>query len=119
MSPPTGGEQHSPADGCGEGVFVVVLVQALYRPTGLSVTGHEMVGITQATIHHHTERIAQKENSHVMDHHRNSNHPVAVRLFGSERNSKHPALRPVGSRSDRYRRHPRHIGPPRRNINLS
>ena len=79
----------------------------------------QMVGIAQATIHHHTERIAQKENSHVVDHHRNSNHSVAVRLFGPERNSKPPALRPLGSCSDRDRRHPRHIGSPRRNINFS
>ena len=79
----------------------------------------QMVGIIQATIHHHTERIAQKEKSHVVDYHRNSNNPVAVRLFGSEHNSKSPTLRSLGSRSDRYRRHSRHIGPPRCNINLS
>ena len=78
----------------------------------------QMVGIIQATIHHHTERITQKEKFHVVDYHRNSNHPVAVRLFGSKRNSKPPALRPLGSRFDCRRRHPRHIGPPRCNINL-
>ena len=79
----------------------------------------QMVGIIQATIHPDTERITQKEKFHVVDYHRNSNHPVAVRLFGSERNSKPPALRPLGSRSDRDRRRPRHIRPPRCNINFS
>ena len=54
-----------------------------------------------------------------MDYHRNSNNPVAVRLFGSERNSKPPAFRSLGSRSDRDRRYPRHIGPPRCNMSLS
>jgi hypothetical protein len=43
----------------------------------------QMVGIIQATIHHHTERIAQKEKSHVVDYHRNSSNPVAAWLFGS------------------------------------
>ena len=53
-----------------------------------------------------------------MDNHRNSNNPVAVRLYRSEYTSKSPALRTLGSRSDRYRRHPYHIGPPWDNINL-
>jgi len=79
----------------------------------------QMVGIIQATIHHHTGRIAQKEKSHVVDYHRNSNHPVAARLFRSEHKSRLPANRRLDSYSDRYRRHPHHITPLWRGINLS
>jgi len=52
-----------------------------------------------------------------VDNYRNSNNPVAVWLYRSEYTSKPPALRPLGSCSDRYRRHPHYIGPPGDNIN--
>ena len=77
------------------------------------------MGITQTTIgSHHTQRITEKEKSHVVGYHRNSGNPVAARLFRSGRNSKPPALRPLGSHSDRYRYHPHHIGPPWGDMNL-
>jgi hypothetical protein len=79
----------------------------------------QMVGISQATIHHHTGRIAQKEKSHVMDYHRNSNHPVATRLFRSKHKSRLPANRRLDSHSDRDRSHPHHITPAGDNVNIS
>ncbi len=79
----------------------------------------QMVGMTQATIHHHTGQIAQKEKSHVMDYHRNSSYPVAARLFRAEHKSRVPANRRLDPHSDRDRRHPRHIAPPRDNVNIS
>ena len=78
-----------------------------------------MVGIVQATIHHHTGRIAQKEKSHVVDYHRNSSHPVVARLFRSEHKPGFPANRQLDSHSDRDRRHPRHIAPPWCDVTLS
>jgi hypothetical protein len=79
----------------------------------------QMVGIIQATIHHDTERIGQKEKSHVVDYHRSSSNPVAARLFRSEYKSRLPANRRLDSHSDRYRNHPHHITPAGDNVNIS
>ncbi len=117
--PPSGGEQHSPTDGCGQGVFVVILS---WSNVGLRICQlqiMQLVGVIQATIHHHTERIAQKEKSHVVDYHRNSSNPVAARLFRSEHKSRLPANRRLDSHSDRYRSHPHHITPAGYNVNIS
>ena len=79
----------------------------------------QMAGITHAIMHHHTGRIAQKENSHVVDYHRNSSNPVAARLFRSEHKSRLPSNRRLDSHSDRDRRHPYHIAPAGDNVNTS
>jgi hypothetical protein len=79
----------------------------------------QMVGNIQATIHHHIERIAQKENSHVVDYYHNSANPVAARLFRSKHQPQLSANRRLDSRSDRYRGHPHHIAPPWCDVNLS
>ena len=67
-------------------------------------------GVTQTTTHNnHHKQIAQKEKSHVVDYHRNSNNLVANRLFRSEHKSKLPANRWLDPYFDRYRCHTYHI----------
>jgi hypothetical protein len=54
-----------------------------------------------------------------VDYHRDSIYPVAARLFRSENQSKLPGNRQLDSRSDRYRRHTRHLAPPWGDVNPS
>jgi hypothetical protein len=63
-----------------------------------------LAGVTQTTVqNHHFEKIAQKEISHVVDHHRSSIFPVVAWLFWLQ---SHPQLsknrqccsRPAGDR---------------------
>ena len=53
----------------------------------------------------------KKETSHVVDHHRDSDHPVATRLFRSEHKFKLSADGRLGPYFDRYRRHPHRFAP--------
>jgi hypothetical protein len=62
--------------------------------------------------------IIQKENSHVVDNHRNSINPVAAWLFWPEYQSKLPSHRQLDPYPDRYRRHTRHLEPASRYINI-
>jgi hypothetical protein len=71
-----------------------------------------------ANHNHRPGQIKQKEKSHVVDYHRNSNNLVAARIFRSEYKSKISENWQLDSRSDRYRRHTHHIEPPRGAITL-
>ena len=48
----------------------------------------------------------KKEKSHVVDYHRNSNHPVAARFLGWKHQPKLSENRQLDPCFDRYRRHP-------------
>ena len=77
---------------------------------GLSVPNLATGGDTQTTMQdHHTERIAQKEKSHVVDYRCNSINPVAARIFRSEHKPKLPANRQLDPCSDRHRSDPRYL----------
>jgi hypothetical protein len=70
-------------------------------PTG----GHHSTTINN----HQTERIAQKEKSHVVDCHRNSVNPVAARLSRWKHKPKLPENRQLDSYFDRNRCDPHHF----------